>query len=845
MLKRSFLIVLLVSGLLAPSALARTTVHLDRSFGVGGTVEGKFGPAYSPTAFTAIAPQFDGSLLATRGDGVNPGGWIRRYAADGTLDPGFPAQAASTRVEAVDAEGRLLRGDGERLERFNPDGTPDPSFGRRPWGAPNVSDPTGFLIERIVPLPSGKILVAGSVMVYVTETRATPAHAYVEQVAVARFGQEGALDATFGNGGVVRLKSDIGVGGQAPLGIEPRPGGRVAVVVLDKPRSQWGPNAVHSPSTFVALDASGRLDSSFAAGTIRTAGTIESFDVLADGSVTLAGERWGPRVEPPYEARFSDVFVNRYTAAGQPDPGFGGGDGSVVLDLADIDLLAATLWEDDGSIWLGGASSRVKSANCRRFRDYCPETPYLVRLTAAGTPDPGFDGDGIVLPDRLANPYGDSFGGRGVLALAARPGGGVYAGGASGVAGFIAAVLPSGAFDPVFGSGGILIETEPHESNSAAHAIATDRRGRLLVVGRTGAGAGAGGGALFRYLRDGRLDRGFAGGSGFVRIPSQGRELALAADGGAFVLGGESETVTKVREDGRVDQSYGEEGTTVLPVAVPIARRGRTEYLFVEIASIAALPGGRLLLAGTASTNESRAVLFRLRADGSFDPSFGKGGTVIRSFGASGRCRVNQMVLRPDGRILLAGQVMSRPNESPRTEALAVMRLLANGRKDRGFGRRGLVVKRLGQRSYASALAIEGNGRIVVGGRVLGEKPREVLLRLTANGRLDRSFGRGGVTTARVPKVPGGLSGRSRQVILQPNRILVLRDHRRRQLVVYSRDGRRRAAFEVARGAVPGNRAPAAPFGALQGGRLALGWQVYGSPRSLFKLQRLRIGGRP
>ena len=843
-----FISAFVVFVLAAAPAFARVSVRLDPSFGSDGAVEGKFGSAYWPTAFASLQPQPDGSLLAGRSEGGEVSESIRRYNPDGSLDPSFSPQRKTPEVEAVQADGKVLRAMNGALERFEPDGTPDPTFGTRPFGTAKLSDAPGFRIERIVPLASGKILVGGSVFVEVAETSEGAGYSYVEQVAVARFEDDGRLDAGFGHGGVIKLKSDAGVAGERLLGLAPRSEEGAEVIVLDALPGQFGEARAHSGSTIVGLGPSGHLDSGYgSAGVVRLgSAAVLSFHALSGDRLLVAGDRWGSPVATAPEVRESDVFLTRYTASGQPDPSFGAGDGSAAVDVAGFDLLGAMLVEADGSVVLGGAAGAIGAANCTRFEDFCPETPFLARFTPQGVLDQGFGSAGLLSLNGLSWPYGFFTGGVGVKALATRPGGGIFAAGGSGPAAFIVALRDSGKLDPSFGSGGVVEEREPKRSTAAADALVVDKRGRLLVAGGTDAGliGRAPEGALFRYLPDGELDLGFGEGRGYVRLPGSDSDLALGADGSTFVLSRERFlTVTKLSEDGRFEASFGEEGTVELPSVVPIHWRGRLGYLYVRPVSIVPLPDGRVLVAGTASKNESRLVLFRLRIDGSLDPSFGSGGVAIRPFGPAGRCVVNQMVRQRDGRLLFAGQVEPRPNEPPRSEALAVMRLLPNGEKDRSFGRDGLVVKRIGRRSYASALAVQGR-RIVVAGRSMGHaEVRETLLRLLPDGRLDRTFGRRGIASSRVSRKPGGFSNRPHQILFSHRGILVLRDSSGDQLVAFSNAGRRRRTYTVARG-LEGSRVTRAPFGALQGGRLVLGWEVFHSLVNSFELQRWQIGGR-
>jgi len=850
-MRRLLFLSFLLVAVMAPSAHARVEVQPDPSFGANGTVEGKFGPTYFRTAFTELAAQPDGGLLAARGGPLERNRLLRRYTAAGVLDPSAATVETSLQAEAVDADGKVLRSFDRLFERLNPDGSPDPSFGVRPWGEGKASDDAGFKIEAIEPLPSGRILAAGSIVVFVPETREAPGRAYVEQVAVARFEHDGRLDSSFGNGGVVKLKDAAGAPGERFLGLAPRADDGAAVIVLDSPPLPWGEAATHSGSTIVGLGGDGRPDPGFGVGgKVRLAdASVLAFDAQPDGGLLVAGDRWGPALSPG-GARKSDLFAYRYTPGGQLDPAFGGGDGRFDVDLGEIDLLGDMLVEGDGSIVLGGSSSLLRTPNCLRFHDSCPEAPRLLGLTPQGALDPSFGEGGLFPLDELASPYGSFDGGIGVKALAARPGGGMFIGGGSGTAAFIVALSAAGALDSSFGEGGILRELDSHPSRAGVRTLTIDDRGRILVAGGTDADVAgfAPPNVLFRYLRSGELDHSFGDGSGYVRVPAESPAMVLSVGEGAYVLSGTNgPTITKVTAQGRFDRSFGEEGTARLNLTRKIRRKGKVHRLWMKAVAMRVLPSGGLLVAGTAAGgSDQRIFAVRLHVDGSLDPSFGKGGLALLGFGPGLRCIANQIAFQRDGRIVFAGYLRGRPNEE-HVEAFALMRMRADGARDRGFGRGGVAVVRPAPRSVASSLAIEGNGRILVAGKTFGKsgKTRELLFRFTRQGRIDRSFGRRGMVSTRLPQAPGGIAGQPRQLLLQRDRILVLRDDEERQLVAYSRGGRHRRALPVAGGAAGDWSAPRAPFGAVRGGRLFLGWNVFKPPTQNFKVQELRVSGLP
>ena len=851
MLKRALLISLVVLGLLAPSALASTKVGIDRSFGSRGTVRSDLGPSYSAPAFTAVVPQADGSLLATRmaGSGEER---IRRYTAAGVLDLGFAPLAPPAVPTAVDAEGKTVRlfpatPEGS-IERLNPDGTPDLSFGVHSYGEQMLSEAAGFKIEKIEILPSGKILVGGTLETAGPVDGPRGKRQYVEQVALARFEHDGHLDRGFGNGGVVKLKSDAGIAGVRLAALTLRPDEGVAVALLDSVASEFSEAEAGSGSTIAVLTAAGRPDVAHGSGGAIPVpdAAIFSIHALPGGELLTAGDRWGPAFVGNW-LRESDIVLARYSPGGTPDPGFGG-NGNVDLDLAGLDLFGTVLWAEDDSIWLGGAATAVEKPSCRRYEHLCTETPFVAHVTAAGALDRGFGSGGILRLDSLAYPYGQKWDGRGVLTLAARPGGGVFAGGGSGTVAFVDALTPGGGPDRGFADGGLLSVREPHRSEASVQSLALDSRDRILVSGEDTAGIvdTPGTPALVRYLPNGALDRSFGG--GFVRVPGRETGVVVGEDDSYFVLSGRSEgAVTKVLAGGRIDRSFGDEGTADIKLSPEFVSRGKHHRFSLLSRQMAALPGGRLLIAGEGGRSFGRPFVLRLRADGTPDPTFDGDG--FTQFGFGGRPGVvNQIAVQRDGRILVAGYV-ERPGGEGEGEALSVLRLRRDGSRDPTFGHRGLTLLPIARHSFAYALAVEGDGRILVAGKSFdrASRARELLLRLDAHGHLDRSFGRRGIVSTRVPFHRGGLWWAPRRLLLQRHRILVLRDSVERQLVVYSRDGRSRRAFAVGRGGEPHHHwVLQAPRGVLQRGKLLLGWTIYRQQeRKSFKLRRLELRGRP
>ena len=146
-------------------------------------------------------------------------------------------------------------------------------------------------------------------------------------------------------------------------------------------------------------------------------------------------------------------------------------------------------------------------------------------------------------------------------------------------------------------------------------------------------------------------------------------------------------------------------------------------------------------------------ALIRYNIDGSLDTSFGAGGKVttdffgqIDSFGD----QLTAIALQPDGKIVAAGVAN---NNSFAGGQLAVARYNLDGSLDMSFGSGGKVTTVFDKPAVGNAIAIQPDGRIVVGGSdftfdadgtALPGSHNFVLARYNSDGSLDISFGSGG-----------------------------------------------------------------------------------------------------
>ncbi len=211
---------------------------------------------------------------------------------------------------------------------------------------------------------------------------------------------------------------------------------------------------------------------------------------------------------------------------------------------------------------------------------------------------------------------------------------------------------------------------------------------------------------------------------------------------------------------GALDPTFGSGGRVITEFIGPVESEGQ---------AVALQPDGKVVLAGKAS---NRVVVARYQADGSLDPGFGEGGQVRSTFfistgfsPAGERAGAVGLVVQGDGRIVVAAIARHSP-----TQQIVVSRYLANGQSDATFGTGGTQVINTADLHTLKAVEVQADARIVLAGSLTGDdpnRPTSVLLRLTAAGNPDATFGTGGKVVG-FPGVPS-------DVALQPDgRIVVL-----------------------------------------------------------------------
>ncbi len=355
----------------------------------------------------------------------------------------------------------------------------------------------------------------------------------------------------------------------------------------------------------------------------------------------------------------------------------------------------------------------------------------------------------------------------------------------------VSRLLPDGSPDPTFdGDGKATIESAGFPS---AHALALQPDGKILLIGFTNMPGPSEDATVWRLnanggsgAPNGALDTTFGTGGTVQLAPftnTVGLAIAAQPDGKIVAVGRGFNTsgpnviaVWRLTEGGTLDPTFDTDGVA-----------GISDGKEDSANAIALAPDGKMLIAGTTELSSAPrdAVVWRLKANGgagglneALDPTFDTDGQA--DFDSGGNDEANDLALQPDGKIVLAGVSTPTPGKVKAT----VWRVKPNGGSgatnnalDPTFDTDGVALIDGGGSAFASALALQPDGKILLAGSAqVGANPSTATLwRLLANGgtgavngALDPTFGTGGATAVNT----GSESGAGGLALLPDRRIV-------------------------------------------------------------------------
>ena len=686
-----------------------------------------------------------------------PGVLDRTFGNGGTVTSPFP-QGGRAYAVTTQHDGRILvagsvgQGESRRLAvaRFNPDGTPDSTFGTAghvvwpSFGGPSVAHDIAVDYSGTPQTNPhyGKVVVAGYVDL--------PTPAFQRWPFILRFRADGTPDGGPGGFGTGDDGAPPGTalgdfGYNAPLqGLAIDNRGRVLVAgPLNSPRASELILARYRPDGSLDDDPATGFGTG-RRGSVRTPfgglpSEASSVLIQPDGKVVVVGH--GTR------GNDVDIVLARYTPDGELDVGPGGfgaepgsgKTGKVRTHLRGEDYGFGAALQADGKILVAGASR-------------APGGVYeftVVRYNADGTMDTSFNGTG-----RVHVPFGDTPSEN--FALVVTPDGKIVTGGILRPAPggrqrlALARLNADGQLDASFGAGGRIIGS--FGTSSWLWGLAVQPDGKVIAVGSTG---GPGSPAAEQWLVarfNTGLSYGPGGGSPAVAVPDFPDPPILPADW----------------------------WPADTPEEELIAR-----FPFASVShAVASQHDGKFVVAGLPLAGDRQSfTLARYHPDGKRDRTFGTAGRVVTDFGGDAHAHAVTIDYSgaPDtnphyGKIVVVGCA-----QVGGTTRIALARYRPDGTLDagppHGFGGAGgdgtVTASPVPAASaHAYAVAVDGAGRVLVGGSIHdGKLAYFALARYRPDGSPDA--GPGGFGDRRdgwaFTDFSGGFRARIQSILPQPD----------------------------------------------------------------------------
>ncbi|NMO15911.1 hypothetical protein HPC49_24205 [Pyxidicoccus fallax] len=298
----------------------------------------------------------------------------------------------------------------------------------------------------------------------------------------------------------------------------------------------------------------------------------------------------------------------------------------------------------------------------------------------------------------------------------------------------LASLVAPGDFDPSFGTGGMALY-QLSGATLRVDSVLVQPDDRLVVTGRLRSSTGCGVFAS-RYNADGTVDTTFAGGTGLVTTLLASGTCNATPAPAALQPDGKIVIASTRDQAGPTDFALLRYTASGAPDTT-FGSGGLVIYNYVmydHATDVAIQPDGRILLAGASSNNTNLDfVVARFTSTGALDSTFGFGGRATYGFASGSNDSLSDMVLQPDGKVLVVGLTYT-----PGTPDFGLVRFTASGALDSSFGSGGaLKINLFGSTDQAMAVAVQTDGKILVGGNAYypaGSQYYMTLLRLNASG---------------------------------------------------------------------------------------------------------------
>jgi uncharacterized delta-60 repeat protein len=290
----------------------------------------------------------------------------------------------------------------------------------------------------------------------------------------------------------------------------------------------------------------------------------------------------------------------------------------------------------------------------------------------------------------------------------------------------------NGSLDNNFGADGKILYTANSFARFKDGLIQPD--GKIVVTGYAGINT-----IVVRFNANGSLDNSFDGdGTAIISftLSSEGRGIAIQADGKIVVAGYVRDhpknfyTAIRLNVNGSLDNTFDGDGKKQFSL---------TDNLDDIASAVFIKENGRILIAGTSYNGSKNDMsVARLKTDGSFDETFDGDGKLLVTVQHAAFDYAVSVASYSDGKIILGG---STGNDG--FNDFALVKLNSNGSPDNTFDGDGRLIIPVGtDDDMASEMVLQPDGKILLAGSTYTDinSYEFSVIRVNAGGTLDNTF---------------------------------------------------------------------------------------------------------